>query len=194
METSAITRSESTNSRNISSRILPCRVISRVVRPWIPASLSAGAIRSFSTRSKSMPSCVPKGRTMKARANTMTEILGLGIGILASGRRPPLRSLHIEAGREVFRLELHLRGKPSDVGKVPHIVGVVHRRNLRDGFRCQVELDRGFQPAGFPQHVIARIGGEWRAALAVQLHIPHRAVNRRWCQAVGQPLQHLLIY
>src|SRR6478609_10182022 len=175
METSAITRSESTSNRNMPSRILPCRVISRVVRPSIPASLSAGAIRSFSTRSKSMPSCVPKGRTMKARATSMTEILGLGIGTLASGRQPPLRSPHIEAGWEVFRLELLLRGKPTDVGKVPHIVGVIHRRDLRDGFRRQVELDRGFQPAGFQQHVIACIGGELRAALAVRLHIPHRA-------------------
>jgi hypothetical protein len=36
----------------------------------------------------------------------MTEILGLDVGTLASGRRPPLQSPHIEAGREVFRLEL----------------------------------------------------------------------------------------
>jgi hypothetical protein len=35
---------------------------------------------------------------------TDEAILGLGIGTLASGRRPPLRSPHIEAGREVFRL------------------------------------------------------------------------------------------
>src|SRR5262249_13753169 len=151
------TRSESTSSRNISSRILPCRVISRVVRPSIPTSLSAGTIRSFSTRSKSMPSCVPNGRTMKARATSMTEILGSRVERPASGRRPPLRSLHIEAGGEVFRLELLLRGKPPDVGKVPHVVGVIHCRNLRDGFRRQVELDHSFQPAGFQQHVIACI-------------------------------------
>src|SRR5690348_4713845 len=68
-----MTRSAVTSSRNMSSRMLPCRMNSPVVPPsmsisnWLRSSSSAFATRSRSTRSKSMPSLVPKGRTIKAR-------------------------------------------------------------------------------------------------------------------------------
>src|SRR5581483_732713 len=64
---SAMTRSARTSRSNMSRRMFPERAISPVVPPCTRAAAIAGWMSSRSTRSKSMPFFVAKGRTMKTR-------------------------------------------------------------------------------------------------------------------------------
>jgi len=89
-------------SRNMSSRMLPCSSNGSVVLPASPAdfaSATAGWIRFASTASKSISSCLPNGRTMKSRLLSIGAHRGVesqagqtttrrGLGIWFSGPGP----------------------------------------------------------------------------------------------------------
>src|SRR4029453_4656495 len=70
MDRSAMTRSATASSLNMSSRMLPALTISAVVSPSISRASRAGAISPRWARSKSTPFFRPNGRTTNARIAT----------------------------------------------------------------------------------------------------------------------------
>src|SRR5215472_12778148 len=188
---SAITISERTSNRNISSRMFPCRVISPVVRPSIPHALSAGAISFCSTSLKSIPSLAPKGRTMNARVTLISRLRSYRLKLVNSNI---LKGSHdIERGWKMLRLYLLLRGNLSNAREFIHVRGIVHFCDFCEFVGRLFDLHLGLHPAWLQKHVVARICGELRTALAIALHGQHGTIDLPWRNAVCQPLQHAVI-
>src|SRR5262249_54598787 len=171
--------------------MFPCRVISPVVRPSIPHALSAGAISFSSTLLKSIPSLIPKGRTMNAR---VTLISGLRSYRLKLVNPDILKGSHdIEHGWKMLRLYLLLRGNLSNAGESIHVRGIIHSCDVREFVGRLFDIHLGLHPAWLQKHVVARIRSELRPALAIDLHDLHGTIDLPWRNAVCQPLQHAVI-
>src|SRR4029077_18352998 len=155
----------------MSSRMFPCRVISPVVRPSIPHTLSAGAINFSSTSLKSIPSLTPKGRTMNARVTLISRLRSyrlklVNLDILKGSR-------DIERGWKMLRFYLLLRGNLSNPGEFIHVRGIIHFCDLREFVGRLFDIHLSLHPAWLQKHVVARICSEVRPPLAIALHGQH---------------------